>query len=45
VRADADASLRGLDEPVLVDEWQLVPEILGAVKRAVDDDTRPGRSY
>jgi hypothetical protein len=43
VRADADAALRGLDEPVLVDEWQLVPEILGAVKRAVDDDPRPGR--
>jgi hypothetical protein len=43
VRADPDAALRGLDEPVLVDEWQLVPEILGAVKRAVDDDARPGR--
>jgi uncharacterized protein len=43
VRADPDAALRGLAEPVLVDEWQLVPEILGAVKRAVDDDARPGR--
>ena len=43
VRADPDAALRGLDEPVLIDEWQLVPEILGAVKRAVDDDPRPGR--
>jgi hypothetical protein len=43
VRADPDAAVRGLDEPVLVDEWQLVPEILGAVKRAVDDDARPGR--
>jgi uncharacterized protein len=43
VRADPDAALRGLDEPVLVDEWQLVPEVLGAVKRAVDDDARPGR--
>lgn len=43
VRADPDAALRGLQEPVLIDEWQLVPEILGAVKRAVDDDPRPGR--
>ena len=43
VRADPDAALRGLDEPVLIDEWQLVPEVLGAVKRAVDDDPRPGR--
>ena len=31
------------DEPVLLDEWQVVPEVLGAVKRAVDDDARPGR--
>jgi predicted AAA+ superfamily ATPase len=43
VRADPDAALRGLDEPILIDEWQLVPEVLGAVKRAVDDDARPGR--
>ncbi len=42
-RADPDAALRGLDEPVLLDEWQLVPDILGAVKRAVDVDPRPGR--
>jgi len=42
-RADADAALRGLDEPVLLDEWQAVPEVLGAVKRAVDVDSRPGR--
>jgi uncharacterized protein len=28
---------------VLVDEWQLAPAVLGAVKRAVDDDWRPGR--
>jgi uncharacterized protein len=43
VRADPDAALRDLDEPILIDEWQLVPDILGAVKRAVDDDPRPGR--
>jgi len=42
-RADPDAALRGLEEPVLLDEWQVVPEVLGAVKRAVDDDPRPGR--
>src|SRR5215470_865684 len=42
-RADPDAALQGLEEPILIDEWQLVPEILGAVKRAVDDDARPGR--
>lgn len=42
-RADPDAALRGLDEPVLLDEWQAAPEVLGAVKRAIDDDPRPGR--
>ncbi len=42
-RADADAALAVLDEPVLLDEWQAVPEVLAAVKRAVDDDGRPGR--
>lgn len=43
VRADPDAALRGLAEPILIDEWQLAPEVLGAVKRAVDRDPRPGR--
>lgn len=42
-KADADAALATLDEPVLLDEWQAVPELLGAVKRAVDEDSRPGR--
>lgn len=42
-RADPDAALRGLAEPVLLDEWQVVPGILGAVKRAVDAQPRPGR--
>lgn len=41
--ADPDAALRNRDEPVLLDEWQEVPAVLGAVKRAVDDDSRPGR--
>lgn len=42
-RADPDAALAALDEPVLLDEWQAVPEVLPAVKRAVDVDPRPGR--
>lgn len=42
-RADPDVALRGLKEPVLIDEWQVVPSVLGAVKRAVDGDARPGR--
>lgn len=28
---------------MLIDEWQVVPEVLGAVKRAVDDDCSAGR--
>ena len=43
VRADPDAALRGFREPILLDEWQVVPGVLGAVKRAVDADPRPGR--
>ena len=42
-QADADAALRGLPEPVLFDEWQCVPQVLGAIKRAVDDAPLPGR--
>jgi len=42
-RADPDAVLRAQAEPVLLDEWQAVPSVLGAIKRAVDDDPRPGR--
>jgi len=41
--ADADVALDGLPEPVLLDEWQEVPAVLGAVKRAVDRESRPGR--
>ena len=44
-RADPDAALRGLPAPVLLDEWQVVPGVLGAVKRAVDADPRPGRFF
>ena len=42
-RADPDAALRDRPEPVLLDEWQACPEVLGAVKRAVDAERRPGR--
>lgn len=42
-RADPDAALRDRAEPVLLDEWQDVPEVLGAVKRAVDVEPRAGR--
>lgn len=41
--ADPDAALAATDEPVLLDEWQEVPSVLGAVKRAVDGDPRAGR--
>lgn len=40
---DPDAALRGLAEPVVLDEWQEAPAVLGAVKRAVDTDARSGR--
>lgn len=42
-RVDPDSALRDRDEPVLLDEWQMVPEVLSAVKRAVDTERRPGR--
>lgn len=31
------------DQPVLIDEWQRVPESWDLVRRAVDDDHRPGQ--
>ena len=42
--ADPDAALRAQREPVLLDEWQAVPGVLGAVKRAVDADPAPAGS-
>lgn len=41
-RADPTRLLLG-DTPVLLDEWQRVPEVWDAVRRAVDDDPAPGR--
>lgn len=43
VQANPDAALRDRPEPLLIDEWQEAPAVLGAVKRAVDADPRPGR--
>jgi predicted AAA+ superfamily ATPase len=42
VRADPDAALADGPFPLLVDEWQAVPEVLGAVKRAVDEGAAVG---
>jgi uncharacterized protein len=42
-QADPDVALRALPTPVLLDEWQAVPGVLGAVKRAVDDEAGAGR--
>ncbi|MDE0168848.1 MAG: DUF4143 domain-containing protein [bacterium] len=38
-----EAALAQYREPLLVDEWQLVPEVVLATKRTVDRDRRPGR--
>ena len=44
-REDPDGALAASDGTILIDEWQEAPEILGAIKRAVDADrsSRPGR--
>jgi len=42
-RADPDTALTGRAEPALLDEWQNVPEVLAAVKRAVDRRSQAGR--
>ena len=42
VASDVDAVLAASEPPVLIDEWQLVPDVLGAVKRAVDRGAAPG---
>jgi len=38
-----EAALGQFQEPLLVDEWQLAPEVIRAIKRTVDRDRRPGR--
>lgn len=42
-KADPDAALASQEAPVLIDEWQAVPEVIGAVRRAIDRDPAPGR--
>ncbi|MCY4199174.1 MAG: DUF4143 domain-containing protein [Gammaproteobacteria bacterium] len=42
-QADPDAALKAQKAPILLDEWQEVPEVLGAVKRQVDAESSPGR--
>ena len=39
---DPDAVLADCEPPVLIDEWQVVPSVLGAVKRSVDTTARNG---
>lgn len=41
--ADPDEYLIDRPGPVLVDEWQAVPDVLGAIKRRVDADPAPGQ--
>ena len=41
-RSDPAGLVRGLDR-VIIDEVQRAPELLRAIKRAVDEDRRPGR--
>ena len=42
-RSDPDAALTEFPKPVLLDEWQEAPAVLGAVKRFVDTDNKPGQ--
>lgn len=42
VQADP-ARLMQLPAPILIDEWQLLPEVWDRVRRAVDDGADPGR--
>ncbi len=42
-RADPDGALRRAERPLLIDEWQEVPEVLAAVKRSVDARPEPGQ--
>lgn len=43
VAADPDLFASGPDEPVCVDEFQHVPELLDAIKASLNRDLRPGR--
>lgn len=44
LRVDAEAYLRALPAPILLDEWQLAgTDVLWTIKRLVDADPTPGR--
>jgi len=40
---DPAAFINGLDEPIVIDEFQRAPELLSAIKAALNRDRRPGR--
>src|SRR5690606_35382336 len=40
---DPGAFVRGLAEPVIIDEFQRAPEVLAAIKAELNRDRRPGR--
>lgn len=40
---DPQAACAALPTPVLIDEWQRVPEVWDAVRRMIDDDRSPGQ--
>lgn len=42
LNADPDAMIDSAAKPVLIDEWQVAPAALGAVKRAVEHGAAPG---
>ncbi len=41
-KADPSRLLRG-DPPILIDEWQRLPEVWDLIRRAVDSESTPGR--
>ena len=45
VRRDPDLFLKQWGGPVILDEVQYAPELLGAIKRMVDEDKTPGRFF
>lgn len=43
LRDDPDTALKGLQEPIFIDEWQHLPAIVNTVKRTVDANPSPNR--
>ena len=43
VEADPVGAISGREPPLLIDEWQIAPEVLRAVKLDVDSRREPGR--